>query len=146
MSYLIYTPRPTKIGWVTLSSDQTVTSSQTSVAFDTITGSVNASIPSSGTLRLKSGYSYWIQAFVCVDRTSDLIVYECRWYSSGTELTEADGFFDSQLGEGNITESPVAQATINVGASDLDVSLVVGGSAGSVLADSTHLIIVEMNT
>ena len=146
MSHLIYTPRPTSIGWVTLSSDQTVTSARTSVAFDTLAGGVNATLPSSGTLRLKSGYSYWLQAFICVDRTSDTIPYSGKWYASGLELTEDDGFFDSQTAIGTITGSPVAQASVDVGASDLDISLDVAGSAGTVLADSTHLIIVEMKT
>lgn len=146
MSYLIYTPRPTAIGWVTLSSDQTITSTEVSVDFDTIEGATNASIPSSGTLRLKSGYSYWLQAFVGVNRSSTADAYQYKWYSSGTELTEDDGFFDGQMADGNLSESMIAQAAVNVGAVDLDVSLDISGAGGSVLSGSTHIIIVEMKT
>lgn len=147
MTYLVTSTYSAKFVQLSLSADQTVTTSSTLVDFDTITGDTGyqCSLVSGGNgrFRLKGGKRYFIFGTVAVDRTSITTPYSVKWYDTGgTEITESSGACDARTSENQVTESTVCQLIVEP-TSDTDYDLKVESSAGDVKADGTYLMIME---
>jgi len=148
MTYKATNVFTTKFIELSLSADQTVTTSSTLVNFDTITPSgsgVSLVSGGSGRIRFTGGKSYFLHGCVAIDRTSTSAVYTAKWYNtSGVEQVEASGACNSETADALTTESRVCQLLINP-SSDVDYDLKVEGAAGDIKADGTNLIIMEFS-
>lgn len=151
MTYLVApegaVPKPIKIHWAELSSDQSYTSSAT-VAFDTLVSSSTSTAISLASSEFTLSKGEWvIQGVVAVERTDKTTSYQVQFRdaSTSTELTEADGWMDGQSVTADVAASLVFQARVVLDAS-VTFELFVNGSAGAIKADGTHMIIMEMGT
>lgn len=147
MTYLATNTFTTYISELSLSADQTVTSTATLIDFDTIRKDAGSSVSlvsgGNGRIRLGGGRSYWIQGCIAIDRTSTADDYTGKWYNtSGTELTESNGACDSVTPRGLVTDSRVCQLLVTP-STDTDYDLKAEGAAGDVKSDGTSLIIME---
>lgn len=147
MTYLATNTFTTYISELSLSADQTVTSSSTLIDFDTIRKDSGSTVSlvsgGNGRIRLGGGRSYWIQGCIAIDRDSTADDYSGKWYNtSGTELTESDGACDSETPRGLITDSRVCQLLVTP-STDTDYDLKAEGAAGDVLSSGTNLVILE---
>ena len=147
MTYLATNTFTTYISEISLSTDQTVTSSSTLIDFDTIRQDSGSSVSlvsgGNGRLRLGGGRSYWIQGCIAIDRDSTADDYTGKWYNtSGTELTESDGACDSETPRGLKTDSRVCQLVVTL-STDTDYDLKAEGASGDVKSDGTSLVVWE---
>jgi len=147
MTYIATNIFKTYFSEITLSSDQTVTSSATLVDFDTIRKDTGSSVSlvsgGNGRIRLGGGRSYWIQGCIAIDRNSTGDDYSGKWYNTaGAELVEADGACDSKTPRSLLTDSRVCQLLVNPSV-DTDYDLRSEGAAGDIKSDGTSLVILE---
>ena len=137
---------------LTMSADQTLsTTSATAINFDTIRGSTGygVSIPSAGTIRLKGGREYTLQAQGSVSISSAGPV-TFKWYdvTGAANLTEADGAGDGvHTATYGVVQQDQSDSTMGVLAiapsSDFDVQYRVEGKTGTVRATATRIIVME---
>lgn len=154
MSYKNLEPYVTRMIRVTLSSDQSITStSATLVDFDTIAGDTGYKMSlvsgGNGRIRLKGGSYYHIVGITALDKDSASDVFSARWYNtSGTELGQSDGAFRSNItgvsGGNYYYESHFCQLVVNP-SSDTDYDLKIDGETGTLKTFGTYLHIIEMS-
>jgi len=137
---------------VTMSADQTLSSSSaTAIDFDTIRGSTGygVSLPSTGTIRLKGGREYTLQAQGAVS-ISSAGPLTFKWYdvTGATNMSAADGAGDGvHTATDSVSTQDKSDSTMGVLAiaptADFDVQYRVEGKTGTVRADSSRIIIME---
>lgn len=137
---------------LTMSADQTLsTTSATAINFDTIRGSTGygVSLPTTGTIRLKGGREYTLQAQGSVSISSAGPV-TWKWYdvTGAANLTAADGAGDGvHTATYSVVQQDQSDSTMGVLAiapsSDFDVQYRIEGKTGTVRADSSRIIIME---
>ena len=154
MSYKNLEPYVTRMIRVSLSSDQTISStSATLVDFDTIAGDSGYKMSlisgGNGRIRLAGGSFYFIVGITALDKDTSSDMFYARWYNtSGTELGQSDGAFRSnrtgQAGSNYLYESHFCQLVVNP-TSDTDYDLKIDGETGTLKTFGTYLHIIEMS-
>ena len=148
MSYKNLEPYVTRMIRVSLSSDQTISStSATLVDFDTIAGDSGYKMSlisgGNGRIRLAGGSFYFIVGITALDASR-----YCWYNTSGTELGQSDGAFRSnrtgQAGSNYLYESHFCQLVVNP-TSDTDYDLKIDGETGTLKTFGTYLHIIEMS-
>ena len=139
---------------VYLSSDQSITSdSATLVDFDSIRGDSGHGVSlvsgGNGRIRLSANNHYYIRGITALDKDSASAPFSARWYNtSGTQLGASAGAFRSHPtyfnGSQDDYESVYNQLIVNP-SSDTDYDLKIVGETGTLKADGTFLIIMEMS-
>ena len=135
----------------TKSTTQTVSNGDI-ITFNTkrTTGSDSVSISGSGVISLNSDKSYWIQASIAIDMSSNGDYKVTFQDASGNTLTESDGVFPayhtlSPDDDGNPFTNSSYMASLVVDNPSLDYKLVVTSiPANSTVRTETHLFIMEM--
>lgn len=135
----------------TKSSTQSVSSGDT-ITFDTkrTTGGDSVSINGSGIISLNSSKSYWIQASIAINMSSNGDYKVTFQDSSGNTLSESAGVFPayhtlSPDDDGNPFTNSSYMASLVVDNPSLDYKLVVTSiPASSTIRTETHLFIMEM--
>lgn len=137
---------------VVMASDQTLsTTSATAIDFSTIRGTSGhgVTIPSTGTIRLKGGREYILQAQGAVS-ISSAGPLTFKWYdvTGATNMTAADGAGDGvHTATYAVIQEDQSDSTMGVLAlapsSDFDIQYRVEGKTGTVRSDGSRIIIME---
>lgn len=139
-------PSKTYMTQVSLSSDTAFTSGGT-VPLDTITAShssLSGVSVSSNVVTLSAG-DYVIWGAVAIDRSVDTDTYTVDFYDDATStlLPISSGWMGAKHHEVDASDSQVLQAQVRL-TSPLSFYLQSTGSSGTVKADGTYLIILEV--
>ena len=137
---------------ITMDSDQTLsTAAATVVNFSSIRGTpgYGVSLPSTGTIRLKGGREYTLQA-QCAVTISSAGPLTFKWYdvTGAANMVAADGAGDGlHTATYPVTQQDQSDSTMGVLAiaptADFDVQYRVEGKTGTVRAASSRIIIME---
>ena len=137
---------------LTISGDQTISTTAPSVIdFDAIHGTAGhgVSLPNTGTIRLKGGREYTLQA-QCAMSISSAGALTFKWYdvSGSANILAADGAGDGvHTATYSVNQQDQSDSTMGVlavaPASDFDVQYRVEGKTGTVRAASSRIIIME---
>jgi len=154
MSYKNTKTYVTRMIQISMSADQSISASTaTLLDFDTIAGDTGHGVSlvsgGNGRIRLSANNHYYCVGFAALDKDTNTDTYRVKVYNtSGTQLTESDGAFQSfasfvsgvdkhyQCMNFQLLVSPT---------SNTDYDFKTDGETGTMLADGTSIFIIEMS-
>lgn len=154
MSYNNKSPYVTRFIELSMSSDQTISSSSaTLVNFDTIRGDSGHGVSlvsgENGRFTLSANRYYHIVGNTAIDKNTASNYYSAIWYNdSGSQLSESQGAFRSfptyTTSNNDHYRCLNSQLLVNP-TNDTNYNLKVSGAAGVLKSDGTSLVIIEMS-
>ena len=154
MSYKNTKTYVTRMIRVSMSADQSISSSTaTLLGFDTISGDTGHGVSlvsgGNGRIQLSANRSYYCVGFSALDKDTSSDNYRVKIYNtSGTQLTEAEGAFQSfasfQSGSSYHWQCMNYQLLVSP-TSDTDYDFKTNGETGTMKADGTAIFIIEMS-